>query len=134
MGQYASKMTENTCLGTPSGPRTRLGKIIFVALFDPQVTSAHPALAHVRGALVPMPPNTPCPPPPPPPHPFFARFNHSRDLPPKELCAIVHVHTRHSAQSVERKLARQWPVRPLVPFSLETERCEVPICNELSLK
>ena len=43
-------------------------------------------------------------PPPTPPSPFLT--------PPKERWATARVHKRQSAQSAERKLARQWPIRP----------------------
>ena len=50
----------------------------------------------------------PCPPPP-----------------TKEHCAIARVHGWQAVQSAERNLARQWPIRPEVPFchKSETRRC-----------
>ena len=45
--------------------------------------------------------------------------------PPKERWAIERVHRWQVVQSAERKWARQWPIRPEVPFchKSETRRC-----------
>ena len=58
-------------------------------------------------------------PPTPPPAPSGG------SSPQKECWAIARVHKRQSVQSAEGKSARQWPVRPLVPFCHkdETGRC-----------
>ena len=65
------------------------------------------------------------PPPPPSPSPS-PRYRHKATClpglrflvhtemgqPPKELWAMAHVHRRQTAESAERKWARQWPIRP----------------------
>ena len=50
------------------------------------------------------------------PHPFACHSHRNAVVhstpPPKELWAMVREHKTRSAQSAERNVARQWPIRP----------------------